>query len=347
MNKIIEYTKKNQKKMGYVLGFLAILIYAIINVIAQSKPKANEMNEYIYALIFVCVKEFFAVTCWLLFNKNPINNIKKLWHTMRHDPKGLFFASLAGMFGGTIGFTLTTVGSIYLGSGLGSPIYSVETLIVMTVLMLFFKKKTTKQHILGLLVTTIAAVMMPVASIIIGGAGDSKNAWLGAGLLLLGVGCWSVESIIFDLLSVNKKRDVSTLLGIKQIASFVLGMLIVMPIFGASFTTAKGAFDDFGSIFHKHARILLYGFIAGTLLYFGRLLFFKSLQYVGAASANAIYSAMPLIQVPIAAIADLCDDSRYYVGSIHHPTFWPLMLVLLIGIAISAIAQTKNKEARL
>lgn len=330
-----------------MLGFLAILIYAIINVIAQSKKNVNDMNEYIYALIFVCVKEFFAVTCWLLFNKNPIDNIKKLLHTVRHDTKGFLFASIAGMFGGTIGFTLTTVGSIYIGSGLGSPIYSVETIIVMTVLMLFFKKKTTKQHILGLLITTIAAVMMPIASIIINGAGDSKNAWLGAGLLLLGVGCWSIESIIFDLLSVNKERNVRTLLGIKQIASFVLGITIVLPVFGAAFTTTKGAFDDFGSIFDKHATIMLYGFIAGTLLYFGRLLFFKSLQYVGAASANAIYSALPLIQVPIAAIADIFDDSKYYVGSIHHPTFWPLMLILVIGIAISAVAQTKNQEARL
>lgn len=344
MKKLI---KGREKLFGYVCGIAAIIIYAIINIISQTEKTADGMNVFIYALLFVIVKEFFA-TVTHMFSGNPLQKIKVLIDVAKHYKRSSAYAIIAGLFGGVIGFTLITAGGIYIGSALGSPIYSLETIIVMAVMYFFFKKRSAKLHIIGIFIVAIVAILIPLSSILLEGAGNSKNAWLGAGLLVLGVMSWSIESILFDKIT-ERHPDVSVapFLLIKQLASFVLGIVIVLPIFGAVFTSASNAYHELGTLFGKNSMVLLYAFIAGVLLYFGRLLFFISLKYVGATTANAIYSLIPFVQTPLAYIAYAINPEVDFVGNIHHETFWVFMAIMGIGVAISYLGQKSKNGKRL
>lgn len=336
------------KTKSYLNCLLAIFFYALINILGQYYSINNNMNAFIYSLLFVIFKELFAALTYLVASKNifhKYHEVKKVW---KQNKKIFFLAAIAGIFGGTLGFTFVTVGSIYVGVALGSPIYSLEIFIVYLVLTMFFKKKTSWLHFSGILITALAAIFIPVASIIISGPEKSQNAILGIILLIIGVCCWSVESLIFDYLTEkNYNLNLGSLIFIKQVSSFLIGFLIILPIFGAAFSTINKSYQNLESLFSYNYHILLFTLLAGILLYFGRLLFFSAFQYIGATTANAIYAVMPLFQIPLAYLANLINKNINFVGNINNATFWPLLFVLIIGIIISYLAQAKYNGNRL
>ena len=349
MKKIIKNVNFNSNiSIGVFTGIIAITFYSMINIFSQSFDSLliNKYWPVVAATVFVTIKEFSAIIAYFLSGpKKTWTLIKNMW---KNDRNIALWSSLAGVFGGAIGFSLTTAGGIYISSGMSSPFYSVEIIIVLIIVRILFKRKPNMIQLIGIVVIASSVILLPVLNSVLYSTKSSDNLWLGAGLIVLGVVCWSVETLIFDKVSERKNANISAMVQYKQLSSFLFLIIILFPFFslvhGDGFTSS---YKLLGTMFNENWKALLVAIASGFLLYFGRLFFFMSNKYVGGTTSNSIYALLPLIQIPLAAIANAIDPSVDYLGTIHHEYFWVLMFTLTVGIGIALYGQIKNDNAKL
>lgn len=340
-------SKNFQNKIGYISGFLSILFYAIINVIANA-PSRKDYNIFLYAIIFVIIKEFFAIISYFFIKGNFIEKFKDIKRAFQNQSKKSIWAAIAGLLGGIIGFSLTTAGGLYIGAGLASPFYSIEIFALTLIMFVFLKRRPSHFQIAGVILIFISILSISIFSALRANESVSADIIIGICLLVFGVFCWTAESLIFDIITIDKKVNVNTLVNIKQLSSFVFGFILVMPIFSILAThNFSDVYIQLGYSFSKDYMVGLLAGISGILLYLGRYLFFYSTMKIGATTSNSIYNVLVIFQIPISAIATWITSDSKYLGHIDHSTFWPFSILLVIGICLAIYGQIyRNNRKR-
>ena len=341
---------RNKIFLGVGAGLIALFFYSLINIFSQSFNELLKIKYWapIVAVAFVGVKEGVALTTF--FISKPKNSYKEIKEVVVDDKKTATLAMIAGIFGGAIGFSLTTAGGLYLSSGLASPFYTIEIVMVLIVVRFLFKRRPNLWQIIGITTIFFSLLMIPILDITIHGNGSqSKNVWIGVSLLTLGVAAWAVETIIFDKISENERHSLLALIGLKQIASFLFIFIFLFPFFSLIHNDGYSlTYKMFGTLFNENWEAMLIAIVAGVLLYFGRVFFFISNKHLGGTMSNAIYALLSLVQIPLALIANaITSGTTDYMGNIHHEYFWALMIILICGVLLSIYGQFKNDMKKL
>ena len=342
---------KNKRPMivGWIMGFGAVIIYSLINVFGQLAHSFDAIDGLIFASIFTTTKEISASITYFLIG-NPYKKLKNIIDIFRKNKKKSMLASIAGICGGAIGFTLTTAGGIYVGSGLASPFYSIEIIIVFLGSKFLFKRNLTLKQKIGILIIFISIALIPILDqVIYESKGISKKSIIGIILIIIGVFFWSIESLIFDKITNDNNVGVLELVFLKQIASTLVCLIFVIPLFSLiqEHSYTRG-YSEFGKMFGEHWKSLLICLAAGTLLICGRYLFFMSVKNIGSVAGNVAYNSISFIQLPLSAIANVIDPREInYLGNIHHEYFWVLLSLIMFSIGLIMYEQIKNNKIRI
>ena len=340
MIKKIQNNIKNPIMYGYVAGVLAIVFYSIINILSQSTKAMYVGDKIIFAVAFVLTKEVVTIIMYFAFGKNPIQRYKDIINTIKKFKKESIWASFGGVMGGFIGFVLITAGTFYLSSGLASPFYSTEIIIVFVAVRFLFNRKPGRLQIIAVSIIAVAMVTLPVMDVTIHGGGDNKNIYIGVPLIMAGVTGWAIETIIFDKISERKGIELSSLVAIKQLSSLIVGLMLT-PFIGMVVSHASVGFEAIGDIV-VNWKMLIMTIAAGVALYVGRTLFFISNKHVGGTASNAIYNLLFLVQLPLAFIAQEIDPSVGFVGNIHHEYFWVIAAFVVFAVLLLMYSQHKD-----
>lgn len=340
MNKTKKINFKNPIIYGYVAGILAVIFYAIINILSQSSKALYVGENIIYATAFVIVKEVVTVIMYFAFGKSPIQRYKDIISTFTKFRKESIAASIAGVLGGFIGFVLITAGVFYLSPGLASPFYSAEIIVVFVTVRFLFNRKPGILQIISISIIAIVLVTLPVLNVTLHGNGKNKDILIGVPLIISGVIGWAIETIVFDKISERKGIQLNSLVAMKQISSLIVGLMLT-PFIGLVVSHAGDGYEAIGKIV-MNWKMLLMTIAAGVALYVGRILFFVSNKHIGGTASNAIYNLLFVVQLPIAYIADAIDPSIGFVGAIHHEYFWAIAVVLVFAIGLLMYSQYKD-----
>ena len=340
MIKKIQKNIKNPVVYGYIAGVLAIVFYSIINILSQSTKAMYVGDKIIFAVAFVLTKEIVTIIMYFVFGKNPIQRYNDVIDTIKKFKKESLWASFGGVMGGFVGFVLITAGTFYLSSGLASPFYSTEIIIVFVVVRILFKRKPGKLQIMAVAIIAIAMITLPVLDVTLHSGGDNKNILIGVPLIMAGVSGWAIETIIFDKISERKGIKLSSLVAIKQVSSLVVG-LVLTPFIGMTVTHASDGFEAIGDIV-VNWKMLLMTISAGVALYAGRTFFFLSNKYVGGTASNAIYNLLFLVQLPLAYIAQEIEPSVDFIGNIQHEYFWVISSFVVFAVLLLMYSQYKD-----
>ena len=340
MKSLKNMNKKNPIVYGYIAGVLAIIFYAIINILAKSSNNLYHGQNIIYAVAFVLSKEIVTIIMYFILGKNPLQRYKDISNTIKKFKKESIWASFGGIMGGFIGYAFITAGTLYLSTGFASPFYSAEIVIVFIAVRILFKRRPGKLQVIAVSIIAVAIISLPILDVSIHGAGNNESILIGVPLIIAGVTGWAIETIIFDKISERKGIQLSSLIVIKQISSLTAG-LILTPLIGLIVSHAWDGFQAIGNI-AANWKMLLMTIAAGIALYMGRIFFFLSNKYVGGTASNAIYNLLFLFQLPLAFIADSIDSSVDFVGSIHHEYFWAIAVILVFGILLLMYSQYKD-----
>ena len=340
----------SKTKLGIIFSVASLFFYSIINIFSQTFGDLLLVKYWppIIAVVFVGVKELAAIiSSFTISNKKMGKRIKDIF---MKNKKIFNLSCVAGIFGGAIGFSLTTAGGLYISSGMASPFYSIEIIIVLIVVKILFNRKPNYIQILGISIIGISIILLPSLDILLNkNIGNSKNIILGITLITSGVVCWSIETIIFDLISENEEISISSIVQLKQISSIIFILLFLFPTFSLiNNHNVYSTYVVFGTLFKENWKSLLVGIASGLLLFLGRVLFYEGTKILGATTSNAIYSLVVMVQIPISFLANLItQNSVNYLGNIHHEYFWVLMLILVFGVITSLYGQHKNNYAKL
>ena len=331
---------KNPIIYGYIAGILAVIFYSVINILSQSAKHMYVGEKIIFATAFVLSKEVVTIIMYFAFGKNPIQRYKDIIETFKKFRKESIWASFGGVMGGFIGFVLITAGTFYLSSGLASPFYSTEIIIVFVVVRIIFNRKPKLMQVVAVALIAVALITLPLLDVTLHNGGSNKNIYIGVPLIMAGVTGWAIETIIFDKISEKKGIKLSSLVAIKQLSSLVVGLMLT-PFIGMIVSHASDGFEAIGDIV-VNWKMLLMTIGAGIALYVGRMLFFISNKYVGGTASNAIYNLLFIIQLPMAYAAQAIDPSVGFVGNIHHEYFWAIAVVLVFAVMLLMYSQYKN-----
>ena len=340
MNSTKKINIKNPIVYGYIAGVLAVVFYAIINILSQSSNAMYSGEKIIYATAFVLVKEVVTVIMYFVFGKNPIQRYKDIANTIKKFKKESLWASFGGVAGGFIGFVLITTGTFYLSSGLASPFYSTEIVIVFVAVRFLFNRRPGLLQIIAVSIIALVLISLPVLDVTIHGGGNNKSILIGVPLIMAGVTGWAIETIIFDKISERKGIQLSSLVAIKQLSSLIIGLMLT-PIIGLVVSHASDGFEAIGDIV-VNWKMLVMTIAAGVALYVGRMFFFISNKHVGGTASNAIYNLLFIVQLPLAFIAQAIDPSVGFVGDIHHEYFWAIAVVLVFAVMLLMYSQYRD-----
>ena len=351
-NQTIQINTKTQKnvdsnfiKYGSALG--SISLYAIINLLAVvfGDPAWTGAEKIIYGFVFVVIKELFSSITSLFLSGNPKREFRYIKNIYKTERRNYFLATLGGIFGGVIGYSLLTVGALYIGYAYSSPFFAIEVFFVALASRFLLKRKITNLIKGLLLLAVVCLVLIPTLDLALH-SNDSVNAddfILGVILVILAVLSWSIESISFDIILDKSTLPMHTFVNIKQFSSFVFGLVLAIPIISAAYQMPARGFTMIGDFFSSEYLMGISAISAGILLAFGRVFFFQTVKSFGATIANVIYDLTSVLQIILGYIIFAFTQNIKYVGSIHHEYYWILSSVLIITVVLVTILQQRNK----
>lgn len=184
---------------------------------------------------------------------------------------------LAALLGGPLGMGAYVLSINYLGSGLASGISAIYPAVGALLAYVFLKERLKKHSIFGLILAITAISLMGISSDI-----EIVNLSLGLLFILVCVIGWGSEAVIINA---ALKEDVSSevALAIRQLTSFTVYSLIIMPVIGLSNVTT--VFSNLNLV----VLIMVTG-IVGTLSY---LFYYKSIDLIGATQAMGLNISYP------------------------------------------------------
>lgn len=214
---------------------------------------------------------FFVIVLLLL----KMKHFKNFTSTLK-SKSGLAIIA-AALLGGPIGMGAYILSIRYIGASLASSISAIYPAIGAFLAYVFLKERLKPHSKIGLGIAILAISLMGFTSDL-----EVTNLTLGlffSGICVIG---WGSEAVIINA---TLKEDVSSevALGIRQMTSFIVYMLIVMPFVG--YNNVAVVAQDFNVL----GLIMISGVI-GTLSF---LFYYKSIDLIGATQAMGLNISYP------------------------------------------------------
>lgn len=313
--KLLSAFNKEQKR-GLKLGILSPFFYAIDSVLdillfatvfyTGYRQEMGLSQVIVYSFLTSLVKDFMLFLALEIKNKGRV--LRTIIKVHREKPKAFWWTILGSLFGGPLGFSLTTASILYTGAAYGSALANFSPILVMLFANRFFKTKINWKGWIGVFLAVFGFTSLAFYSSFLDGNSFEFNAriFLGVILAILAVVTWSVETIVAEYtekLGITKSLTDDEKLSIKATFSSLSLIMIFIPI-SLIITFAIG---DGNSVSHLlktlfsswKAYVIL--FSIGIVIVIGRFFYWAAISGIGGGRADILYY-LTVILTPLIVI---------------------------------------------
>ena len=349
MNHVDQSINKKANKRSLFFAYFEAIPYALIPLIwIVSFPVPSGLSgSILQAVVVTLSKDFLSAIVYLM-----IITIKgELFSTISLlKGKAGWFALIAGIFGGPIGYVLFNSAFLYTGPSFGHIFTSLEPIFLVLSGIFFLKRKYTWKMYLGIGITLFAII-----ALVFGDAFQNGEWWkivIGA---LLGIGgslSWAIETVLFDKAFnfVDGEKDTNKLLTIKTFFSVLFGFIIMIPMISGIATSQDDSFANSGTLGYElfsnvftNNDYLWRFFTAGTLILIGRYMYFYAIERQGGTLVAVVYN-LSIILTPLFSLIYF-GISNEWIGTDLFSRYGIVLLsvtpILIIGILLVTLNKPK------
>ena len=350
---------KNQKR-GLKFGIASPFFYAIDSVLdillfaiifgAGFRSKMGLSETVVYAFITSLVKDFMLFLALEIKTKGRVLEI--LLKLYREKPKAFWWTVLGSLFGGPLGFSLTTATILYTGAAYGSAMANFSPIIVMVFANKFFKTKLHWQGWLGVFLAVAGFTSLAFYSSFINGNSFEFNLriFIGVILAILAVMTWSIETIVAEYtekLGITKSLTDDEKLSIKSTFSSLSLIIIFIPI-SLIITYSIGDGSDVSNVLVKiftNWQWYLILFSIGLIIVIGRFFYWFAISGLGGGRADILYYLTVLITPLIVILLNALNITGFYrpKGALDW-IYWMLIFVQISGVFLVTWFAKNNKK---
>ena len=355
---------KEQRK-GVVLGSFSpflysfdtvfnILLFAIVFTTSYRSGMSLPLTMF-YSFLTSFIKDFSLFIFQLLRTKGKI--FKNFINNFRHKGKGFWLTVVGSLFGGPLGFSLTTASVIYSGAAYGSALANFSPIIVLVASRLFLKTQITKIGWIGvglaifgfIGVSFSASLGLFDGSINVDAFAFNWRIFVGVILAILAVLTWSVETFVAEYVEKFKDQalDTDDKLNIKSITSSLSTPIFFIPItLLLMYTTQENLEVNYflSNLFSSYETYLLLIGI-GFVIALGRIFYWYAIDKAGGGRADVLY----YLSVIITPIITLVFSTIGVIGfedpaGIKSWIYWILIFSQLLGVILITITTINSKQ---